>query len=230
MLACVAGRPPHFEIHNAGIFAKPDVLFERRSTKGSAASDGAIDRARALPLVLDGQLDAGTDGRAIRLRAYELQTDPVVSVARIFEDSQSMAVPWSGAPDLEDDVLVTAAVQVGKRDSMPSMPLPGTGRSGDIDELLPAFVVKQNTGFERDIGGSSGSQENVEESIVINVAKVSAHRHVDLVETNFLSNIAKSTVTEVPIEFQSRGVMRKAQIRPSCFIQGKEIASCKDIG
>jgi len=150
-------------------------------------------------------------------------------VARIFEDAQCVTIARRCAANLENDVFVAVIIQVRERNCMSPMPFSGAGRSRDIHEQLPALVVKQHARLFRDIGGGPSTKKDVGESIIIYVAKVGAHRHLNLVETNFLSNVTKSAVTQILIEFQCCRVMREAQISAGGFIQRKKITGCENV-
>ena len=101
------------------------MLLEGRGAEGPATPDGAMDRTGPPPLVLDGQLDSSADRRPIGLDTDEPHAQPIVSVTGILEESQRMTVSWCRAADFGDDFLVAIIVQIGKRDAVPLVQLPG---------------------------------------------------------------------------------------------------------
>lgn len=123
MLPRVAGGPPNFDVAYGGIFAQSDVLLKRRGAKRPATSDGTVDGSRSLTLVLDSHLDPNTNGSAVGFHADKLQSDPVVTVSGIFENSECVTVSDTRAANFEDDVFIAAIRQVSEGDSMSFMPL-----------------------------------------------------------------------------------------------------------
>src|SRR5580698_5733056 len=94
------------------------MLFQRRCAEGASAVDGAIDGAYSAGLIFDGHFDARSDGGPVGLDAYQLQIDPVIAIARVFEQAESMAVPGRGAADGSNDVLIAIIIDVRKDDTM----------------------------------------------------------------------------------------------------------------
>src|SRR6266576_395712 len=64
-LARVGGGPPDFQSHNFRRLPQTDMLLDRIGSEGTSTADGAVNRTRLLPLVLDGHLDARPDSRAV---------------------------------------------------------------------------------------------------------------------------------------------------------------------
>src|SRR5437870_9299362 len=91
-LASAAGRPPDLELDDPRRPAQADVLLQGRRAEGAAASDRAIDRTDPASAVVNGQLDSGTDRRAVGLDAREPQADPVVAVPGVLEQPQRVTV------------------------------------------------------------------------------------------------------------------------------------------
>src|ERR1700679_3398936 len=95
------------------------MLFQRRCAEGASAVDGAIDGAYSAGLIFDGHFDARSDGGPVGLDPYHVQIDPVISIARVFEQAENMAVPGRRAADRSDDVFIAVIIDVRKDDTVP---------------------------------------------------------------------------------------------------------------
>jgi hypothetical protein len=103
-----------------------------------------VDRARLAALVFHRDRDASPDGGAVGLHAGELQVDPVVAVPWILEEAQRVGIARRGAAHLEHDLLVAIVIEIGERDAMALVQLPGAGRGRDVDERFPVLVAQQH--------------------------------------------------------------------------------------
>src|SRR5689334_18731255 len=56
-LRCLRSWPSDLQGHAAGGLAQPDMLFERRCAKRSAAANGPVDRSRIAARGIHGDLD-----------------------------------------------------------------------------------------------------------------------------------------------------------------------------
>jgi len=90
-LARVAGRPPDFHRYDACGFAEAEVLFVRCGAERSSAAYGSEDIAGGSRVVYR-YFDTGSDRGAIRFDADEMNADPVISVAGIFEQPRVVLV------------------------------------------------------------------------------------------------------------------------------------------
>src|SRR5262245_40309943 len=124
MLPRVADRPEHLDVHDARRLAEADVLLQRRGAEAAPAVHRAIDRSLCAG-VLDCDLDARANRRAIRLDTHQTHTQPVVAVPGIFEQTKDVRVARSRAADLEDDLLVAVVVEIREGDAVTFVHLAG---------------------------------------------------------------------------------------------------------
>ena len=110
-----------------------------------------------------------------------------------------MAVPVYRAADRSDNVFIAVVVDVGKRDAVSFMQLARAGRSRDIHKGFPLFVAEHDVRHQSGVGRSPGAEIDIRISVVIDVAKISAHRHVDPVQRGLFGDVAKAAVPEVPV-------------------------------
>ena len=94
------------------------MLFQRRCAEGASAADGAINGAYSAGLIFHGHFDPGSDRGPVCLHAHQLQIDPVIAVAGVFEQTESVTVPGHGAADRSDDVFIAIIIDVRKGDTV----------------------------------------------------------------------------------------------------------------
>src|SRR5580658_256016 len=192
-------RPPYFDLLYLRGLAQSDVLPQRRASERALAADCGIDRPRPHSFVFHRHLDARADSGPVRLDAHQAHDDPVVRIAGIFKKAKGMTVAGHGAADGSENVQVAVVVQVGHGHAMPFMQLAGARRSRDIDEGPSFLVPQQDVGDQRAVRGAPRSQIDVRISIVVQIAKVAAHGHENLVQSGLLGYIAERAVSQILI-------------------------------
>src|SRR5450432_3032536 len=115
VLARIAGRPPDLQVLDVRRFAQPDVLFQRRRSERSTAPDRSVDRSRRGTFIPHRYFDPGTDGGAIGFHARQPDVDPVVPVARVFEEPRRLLVSLSRPAHHHKEIFVAVAIEIGKR-------------------------------------------------------------------------------------------------------------------
>src|ERR1700691_5524767 len=96
--------------------------------------------------VLDYDLHLRINGGAIGLDSSQFDIDPVIRTSWIAEDADRMGVGRDSAPHLDNDVLVPAILEIGKRDGVRLVQLSGAGGSRNIDKRLAPLVAQQDIG------------------------------------------------------------------------------------
>src|SRR5580704_4624105 len=230
MLSRFADRPIDFQVEDAGRFSQPNVLSERRSAEGPSAANRPENESLRLSLVLHGHFDAGSDCRAVCLHTVEVKTDPVVTVAGIFEETKGVAVADHGPADFREQIFVSVIVNVGKGDAVSFMELAGARGRRHVREELTFFVVQQDVGQHGSIAGIAGAEINIEITVVVDVAEVRAHGHEDAIETDFRGDIAKRAVAKIFVELERLRVRGEAEIGTHGFVDRNVVAGHKQVG
>src|SRR5688572_3556645 len=210
-LARAAGGPPDFHVDAADIRTEPDMLQQGRGAEGSAAADAPVHDAPPA-LAFHGDADTRADRGAVRLDADELDRDPVIAVAGVFEQAQRVRVARRGAADLEHDLLVAILIEVGKRDAVPLVQLAGPRRRRHVDKRPAALVAQQQTRHQRGVRRVSSSEIDIEKPVIVDVAEVGAHHHQDLVQPGLAGDVLKTAVAKIAIQLQRVSVSRQAQV------------------
>ena len=227
-LAGVARGPPDFDVHGTGGLAEPDVLPKGRRAERPAAANGAVDASASIG-VGDFHVNSRADGRAVGLDADQLDVDPVVAVARVLEQPERMGIAGGRPAHVEDDVVVAVVVHIGERDAVALVELAGSGGAGHIHERLAVAIAQQHARSQRPVGGIARPKIDVQKAIVVDVAEVGPHRHVDLVQPGLTRHVQETAVAAVLVQLQRGGVVGQLQVRPRRFFDRREVAGGKDV-
>src|SRR5262249_34394186 len=102
----------------------------------------AVDDERLRPGRHD--LYSRTDARPIALLADQLDSQPIVPLARVLEQDIVIFISIGNTSHLDEDVEVAVAVPVGERDSMPFLKVAGTRRCRDFGKSLAVHALEQS--------------------------------------------------------------------------------------
>ncbi len=140
-----------------------------------------------------------------------------------------MTVARGRATNLGNDVFVAVVFEIGEGNAVSFVQLTRPGGSGDIHEILAVVIAKKHIRHQRAVGGVSGAQVNIQESVVINVAKVCTHRHKNFVESDLCGHVLEGSVLHVLVKLESRGVVRQPKIGTGRLLHGSRVAGHKQI-
>src|SRR3984957_13395022 len=119
------------------------MLGERGRTKRSAAAHGAVDRPSFLTFILHRHLDAGANRRPIGFDSYEVETDPIVAIARVLEQPERVTVARHGSANFGQQIFIAVIVDIGEGHTMAFMQFTGTRRGRNVGKEFALFVVEQ---------------------------------------------------------------------------------------
>src|ERR1700678_3876692 len=151
--------------------AQSDVLLDGICAEGTALANGTEDSAWLASVIRHSDLDLGAQGLTVCGDSDKTQVDPIVLAGAIAEDAHGMLVSGYGATDLSDYIFVPTTVEVGKGNAMTFVKFTRAGRSGDIDEGFSSVVSEENMRHQVSKGRLAHAEIDVEEAIVINIAK-----------------------------------------------------------
>src|SRR6266567_1753536 len=206
------------------------MLLQRRCAEGSATADRAINRARAMALIFHRNFNARSDGSTVGFHSYQVKGDPVVAVAGIFKKAKRMRVSRGGASDFSEEVFVSVIINVGESHTMAFVKLASARGGSDIHKILAIVIAQQNIRHQRSISRKAGSEIDIQESIVIHVAKIGAHGRIDAVESNLFGDVLKLPISQIAIKLQGFCIMRKAEISADGLLHRHVIAGDEQIG
>ena len=172
--------------------ARPRPTVQARvAAEARPGRDGPV--ARHDRAVGAGQVDPdlGSEGRPVGPGAHQLDRQPVVAVSRVLEQDVVGPVARGRAAGLEEDVGVAVAVPVGEGHAMPLLEVAGPRRGGDVLEPPAAVVSEQHVGHQVRVRRPAGPEVDVQESVIVQVAEVRAHRQDDPVQPELGRHVAE---------------------------------------
>src|ERR1035438_7880938 len=86
------------------------MLGERGRTKRPAAAHSAVDRPPFLTFILHRHLDAGANRRPIGFDSYEVETDPIVAIARVLKQPKRVTVARHGSANFGQQIFIAVIV------------------------------------------------------------------------------------------------------------------------
>ena len=114
----VGGGPGDGDAIDAGCGADADVLLERIATEAGAVADSAEDVPGCGVGLVDLNVDAGAEGDAIGVDAFEAERDPVIPVAGVAVERGLKGVAGLRAAHLFEHVFEAGAVEVSEGDAV----------------------------------------------------------------------------------------------------------------
>ena len=109
---------------------------------------------------------------------------------------QGVIKPIAGkrSAQLNVDILIAIVVNIGERYSVPFLQVPEAARHCDVREAFPLLIQKHEVRHDFRERHVTGSQIEVQESVVIQVAKVGSHRTREAGQLLLASDIQESSL------------------------------------
>ena len=171
----VGRRPIDFDSGDGIRFAESDLGSKWVGSEAAAGTDPTIDRSFDSILAYR-DANASADSGSIRCRANEPKRDPVIAEPWVQEEGVSRFVSRKGAPHFCKDILVAIVVDVSEGYPMALLQVAETARICHVRKSLTATVSKHDIGNQCVIAGCPSSQVEIQETVIIQIPKVSAHR------------------------------------------------------
>src|SRR5258708_10625992 len=229
VLAGIGRGPPNLQIQYLGILAEADMLLQGGGAKRASAADGALDEALTSTFVLDGELNVSANRGAITLGSYQPQTDPVVAVAGILEQTNGVAIARDRASSFGNDLFIAVVIEVGEGNAVPLMKFARARRRGNVDKFLPELVVKENIRQNVAVRWSSSAQVKIEKPVVIDIAEIGTHGIENTIQANFGGHVAKCPISLIVVELERFHVVRNAQLASQILLRRHVIAGHEKI-
>jgi len=108
-----------------------------------------------MTFVFHGDFDVRADGGTIRFHAGKPHGNPVIIVAGISENAESVGITGRGTARIEKDILMAIISEVGEGDTVAFVKFPGTGRRSNIRKVFSCVVAKQRVGSHCAVFGTA---------------------------------------------------------------------------
>lgn len=198
--------PADFETLDCRRMTETDFLPRWRAAETTDASDGSVNLARALRCLND-NLDASTVGRSVGFGSDQFDDQKVVPVAWISKQCVVVTVPSEHTTELMINVLISVVVDIGKRHTVSLLQMAETARCGDVLKANSPVISHHDVGDERLEVRISGGQIKVEKSVIIEVAEVSTHGHIWVIDAHARCDVGERAIAVVSIKAGTDTVM-----------------------
>ena len=122
-----------------------------------------------------------------------------------------MAVAGNGTANDCEDIFLAAVRQIGKGDAVSLVQFTSPRRLSYVGEIFSVVVTEQDVGLAA-ITGVAVAEIDIQEAVVIYIAKVGAHGHKNFVETGLCTHVTEDAVAHILVELHAGGIVRQAQI------------------
>src|SRR5437867_2125331 len=112
-LEATRGGPEDLENRDASRLAQPNLLAERIRAKTAAARHPFVNGA-PLPRLVDFGPDSRADTPAIGLFPNQLDCEPVIAEAGVFEECARVDISCERSAKLNEEILVAVVVEIGE--------------------------------------------------------------------------------------------------------------------
>src|SRR5713226_4906820 len=145
---------------------------------------------RSFGLHVDPRANRGTIG----LGPFEFQSDPMISIARILIEHAISLVAREGTAHFFKYVLVAIIVDVPKGDAVALLQVAESAGGGDLLKELAVLVSEHAVGDQGRQGRIASAGVEVQKTVIVQVAKVRAHRADHLEEVGLARDIGEGAV------------------------------------
>src|SRR5262249_51630501 len=192
--------------------AQSDRTGQWVAAKARAGRDGPVPRYDRTVGTRQINPDLGTEGRPVRPGPHELDSQPMVAVPRVLKQNIMSPVAWGRATGLQEDGGCAIRAPAGEGPAMAFLEVPGPRRRGAVFEPPAAVVPEQQVRHQIRVRRPAGPEINIEESVVVQVAEVRAHRQDDPVQTELGGHVAEG-LRPAAVARQARAAARRSPAR-----------------
>lgn len=130
----------------------------------------------------------------------------------IFVEHGPVIIGFDGAAHLFEDILVAVVIDITKGNAVALLQMPEPAGGGHILEVSALGVAEHAIGNEHAEDWVARAHVKIEVPIVIEVAKVDAHRKQDFVQVRLVRNVGKSAVVIVVVKVRAFARGGQAQV------------------
>lgn len=119
---------------------------------------------------------------------------------RVFVEHVVGFVADTRSSHLHEHVEESVAVPVGKRNGVPLLQMSGARTRGDIRESRAGDVFEHSIRHQCSQIGVAGTEVHIQKTVVVDVAKVAAHRGENQIQSGIGSHVGKRIALFVVIQ------------------------------
>ena len=142
----------------------------------------------------------------------------------ILEQYISILIAGVKTSQLVIDILIAVVIDVGKGHAMPLLQMSKAARGGHILKSLAPVVAEHHIRDQHFVVGSSGSQIDIEKTIVVQIAKICPHWQVGMIESHRCGHIRETALSIVAVEARRNARMLLIPI------VGHNVGQCAIVG